>query len=160
MTQLSVTPKQGYEALDKMVKDLQEALPQSGRLLIFRTLLSVRNRMTKRGDAPTYPIKWDSEKQRRAFFATDGFGRGIPTTRTNRYTDGWKVVKRGEGYSLVNDSGYAQWVGGNAYGLRQSNIHQGRWRVLRDEFEQVIKDLPEELADEMLYVSRRVVKAS
>ena len=31
---------------------------------------------------PTYPIQWDSERQRRAFFATDGFGRGIPTERT------------------------------------------------------------------------------
>jgi len=29
-----------------------------------------------------YPIQWTTEKQRRAFFATDGFGRGIPTRRT------------------------------------------------------------------------------
>jgi hypothetical protein len=29
-----------------------------------------------------YPIRWTSERQRRAFFATNGFGRGIPTKRT------------------------------------------------------------------------------
>ena len=29
-----------------------------------------------------YPIRWTSERQRRAFFASDGFGRGIPTKRT------------------------------------------------------------------------------
>jgi len=29
-----------------------------------------------------YPIRWTSERQRRAFFATRGFGRGIPTKRT------------------------------------------------------------------------------
>lgn len=29
------------------------------------------------------PFTWSSEKQRRAFFATDGFGRGIPTRRTH-----------------------------------------------------------------------------
>jgi hypothetical protein len=28
-----------------------------------------------------YPIRWKSERQRKAFFATDGFGRGIPTGR-------------------------------------------------------------------------------
>jgi hypothetical protein len=29
-----------------------------------------------------YPVRWTSERQRRAFFATKGFGRGIPTKRT------------------------------------------------------------------------------
>lgn len=28
-----------------------------------------------------YPIRWKSERQRRAFFATQGFGRGVPTKR-------------------------------------------------------------------------------
>ena len=36
------------------------------------------------------PIRWTSERQRRAFFATDGFGRGIPTRRTGKVAE-WAV---------------------------------------------------------------------
>jgi hypothetical protein len=39
-----------------------------------------------------YPIKWKSEKQRRAFFATNGFGKGIPTRRNHKLVQGWKLV--------------------------------------------------------------------
>jgi len=39
-----------------------------------------------------YPIQWTSEKQRRAFFATKGFGRGIPTKRTGKLQASWKIV--------------------------------------------------------------------
>lgn len=41
---------------------------------------------------PKYPIQWTSEKQRRAFFATNGFGGGIPTTRSGRLPDGWQII--------------------------------------------------------------------
>lgn len=42
--------------------------------------------------APKYPIRWTSERQRRAFFATDGFGRGIPTRRTGAVSQAWSVT--------------------------------------------------------------------
>lgn len=38
-----------------------------------------------------YPIHWKSAKQRRAFFATNGFGRGIPTPRTHALSNGWQT---------------------------------------------------------------------
>lgn len=38
-----------------------------------------------------YPIAWASEKQRKAFFASDGFGHGIPTRRTGAISRGWDV---------------------------------------------------------------------
>lgn len=38
------------------------------------------------------PIQWTSEKQRRAFFATNGFGRGIPYRRTGALVEAWDVV--------------------------------------------------------------------
>lgn len=37
-----------------------------------------------------YPIHWKTAKQRRAFFATDGFGQGIPTQRTHELVNAWK----------------------------------------------------------------------
>jgi len=30
------------------------------------------------------PVRWTSERQRRAFFASNGFGRGIPTQRSGK----------------------------------------------------------------------------
>lgn len=39
----------------------------------------------------SYPIHWVSERQRRAFFATKGFGRGIPTRRTGAIAAQWSV---------------------------------------------------------------------
>jgi len=40
---------------------------------------------------PKYPIAWQSERQRKAFFATNGFGRGIPTQRTGQMARGWQA---------------------------------------------------------------------
>lgn len=38
-----------------------------------------------------YPFVWTTEKQRRAFFATNGFGNGIPYRRTGGMVNAWKV---------------------------------------------------------------------
>ena len=54
--------------------------------------------MAKAPGKPKYPIAWQSERQRRAFFATNGFGRGIPTRRTGGATKAWRMsLKRGGG---------------------------------------------------------------
>lgn len=39
-----------------------------------------------------YPIMWTSEKQRRAYFASNGFGRGIPYRRTHKLARAWDMV--------------------------------------------------------------------
>lgn len=41
-----------------------------------------------------YPIQWTSEKQRKAFFATNGFGQGIPTIRSNKIVNAWVMDNR------------------------------------------------------------------
>lgn len=38
-----------------------------------------------------YPIQWQSDKQRAAFFATDGFGHGIPYKRTGKMVAAWRT---------------------------------------------------------------------
>lgn len=40
---------------------------------------------------PRRKIEWTTERQRRAYFATNGFGRGIPSRRTGGATLQWKV---------------------------------------------------------------------
>ncbi len=63
------------------------------------------------------PFKWASERQRRAFFATDGFGHGIPYVRTNALKDGWTTRIRdqqnGAIFEVANNTDYADFVMGD-----------------------------------------------
>lgn len=65
---------------------------------------------------PKYPIRWTSERQRRAFFATNGFGRGIPTPRTGKIAADWEVsfvaVEGGGILVLSNPHSAAKFVHG------------------------------------------------
>ena len=58
------------------------------------------------------PFTWSSEKQRRAFFATDGFGRGIPTKRTHELMlSGRFRIDEGTFWVLYeNVAPYSPWV--------------------------------------------------
>ena len=69
-----------------------------------------------------YPIQWTSERQRRAFFATDGFGKGIPTRRTNKVQQGWqgRIERSGDSFNYIveNTVSYARYV----YGSLAQNV--------------------------------------
>jgi len=76
---------------------------------------------------PGNPYKWQSEKQRRAYFATDGFGGGILYRRTGKMAESWQKRATNDGYrmSLKNASSYAQYVQGD----RQQTGHAAdKWR--------------------------------
>ena len=64
-----------------------------------------------------YPFRWKSERQRRAYFATDGFGWGIPYVRTNALKDGWTThirdTRYGAVFEVVNNANYAEFVVGD-----------------------------------------------
>lgn len=59
---------------------------------------------------------WTSEKQRRAFFATNGFGKGIPYKRTGKLNRSWEVfivtAPGGIAVRLTNKTPYTQFVVG------------------------------------------------
>lgn len=66
-----------------------------------------------------YPIQWTSERQRRAFFATNGFGGGIPYVRTGNLAKAWKADygRNDLGFyiSVRNDDTAAAFVVGQLY---------------------------------------------
>jgi hypothetical protein len=75
------------------------------------------------------PYKWQSENQRRAFFATDGFGGGIPTVRTGKIAGGWKYAEKDSNYTtstVYNDVPEARWVQGED--IQRGHIADG-WRT-------------------------------
>jgi hypothetical protein len=74
-----------------------------------------------------YPIEWTSERQRMAFFATDGFGKGIPYTRTGKLAKSWHV--RGDyrngiaAINVFNTAPSAKYVYGDERGRHQQQFH-------------------------------------
>lgn len=152
---MQLTLKVDGELVRKGLQDLSAEIPKVGRQQIRTVMNRILRRMSKPGRKPNYPIKWDSEKQRRAFFATDGFGRGIPTKRTGAYTGGWKIESVENGYRLENNTSYAKYLGGDAYGVVHSGIHKGRWENTRDVVEEETEKLPEEIEAAIIMVARR-----
>ena len=155
MTQLSLKVSPSMEIVRQGLQDLAAEIPKVGRLQIYQAALRAKTKLRLPGAKPSYPIKWDSEKQRRAFFATDGFGAGIPTSRTDKLVNAWQIVKITDGYSLVNATPYTKYVQGNAYGVLGSGIHSGRWKKFRDIVDEEMEKLPQEIDDAITIVARR-----
>lgn len=86
---------------------------------VKRTQKTVNQRLKKPAGPVKYPIAWTSDRQRRAFFATNGFGRGIPTRRSGAVQRGWTYTSdvnadalTGE-VTLDNRVPYAKYVYGD-----------------------------------------------
>jgi len=141
--------RQGFERLRK-------AVPEIGRMRLFSAAKELVRRMSIPGRAPTYPIRWDTAKQRRSFFASKGFGHGVPAVRTDRYISGWSVERHtAHSYTVVNKVLHARFVGGLLTRDTQSQIHKGRWPLLRDMFERVVATLPETVSRHLIkYIAR------
>ncbi len=137
------------------LQDLGAEIPKIGRLQFYQTALRIKSRMSKPGAKPNYPINWVSVKQRKAFFASEGFGGGIPHVRSGRYEGGWDIVSLDDGYRLINRTPGAKFVGGSAYGTDQSPIHAGRWPLFRDVVEEETEKLPEAVTEQINMVARR-----
>jgi hypothetical protein len=72
-----------------------DALPEQIQRAVDRTTQTAqpaRDEVARYPGAVKYPIQWTSEKQRRAFFATNGFGAGIPYRRTGGLGQAWNLT--------------------------------------------------------------------
>jgi hypothetical protein len=74
------------------------------------------------------PYKWQTEKQRRAYFASNGFGGGIPSTRTDKLRNGWTASKDPYRKTIFNELPYAKYVMG---GRPQKGHKADGWRTVR-----------------------------
>ncbi len=137
--------KQVYQSLVK----LGESVDQIVNADIEKQMKAAQKELQKPGKPIAYPVQWDSEKQRRAYFARDGFTKPrnwkrpkgyvnthIPYIRTGKYNEGFVVKKTGKGtkraYTLSNQYSKTKYIGGNSKGLDQSRIHKGRWPLISD----------------------------
>ena len=138
-----------------------EGLPCVVAQPIRRALERARATLSKPAPHPTYPIEWDSDRQRAAYYASGGFGRGIPYQRNGEYEKGWQVqeISAGEGagygYMLGNAVEHAQYVQGDTHGYGQSRIHRGRWPLLSNVLTAALAKLPDEIRSEAFAFAQR-----
>lgn len=78
---------------------------------------SALRQITQIPGSPIYPIRWKSQRQKRAYFASKGFCKGIPSRRTYAVLKGWKVIYRrtndGGSVSLINTEPHMRFVQGD-----------------------------------------------
>lgn len=94
--------------LQKFIKDTDRKLGNASnkmRLLMKgrqgRIGLKAIEKLGHIPGGPVYPIRWKTDKQRRAFFASKGFGRGIPTGRKNVIIKAWRAEVTTDPYGGV-----------------------------------------------------------
>lgn len=107
------------------------------------------------------PIQWTSEKQRKAFFATDGFGHGIPYKRTGRLPAAWRVetVSHANGItiSVVNDSKAAPFV----YGRWKQQFHTNTgWPDARPIIDKIGDDARLDVIEGQLTFARQALRGA
>lgn len=135
-----------------------KALPGHIERVSLKTLKeaseTITRMMKKPGRAVRRPIRWDSVKQREAYFASDGFGKGIPYRRSDDYINAWQSTAIAGGYQSENIGHKAALLAGtpsgNILGRKvtasgQSHIHQGTWQLVRPVVQFVLSKLPEKL---------------
>lgn len=133
MTQLSITVT-GAELVRKGLQDLSAEIPRIGRQQIYRTAQAIVRTMRQYPPPPS----------------------ASTYVRTGTLGAGWQIQSKPDGYTISNDTPYTKYVVGNAYGLEQAWMHQGRWQLQRDVTEDEVSKLPEEIEKEISMVARRL----
>lgn len=91
------------------------------------------------GTAPgkvQYPFEFGTDKSRRAFFATNGFGRGLPTPRSNQLPTSWVVEFSSQfiadALRIYNNKSYAQFVYGSPLQRQIPGHRRTGWQLYND----------------------------
>jgi len=104
------------------VKKFLQGLPYGAKVVVMRAFsehiigdenhgLKHEPQQVEHGEGN--PYQWQSEKQRKAFFASDGFGQGIPTKRTHEGVNSWTMKVVDSNWTQVKIEGGNIFVQGN-----------------------------------------------
>jgi hypothetical protein len=122
----------GVEALEAFLKVLPRgtmkvAIAAMSEYMLGDDTHGLRHYPPRRTHGKGNPYRWQSEKQRRAFFATKGFGGGIPSRRSGELSRGWQASVDPYRKTLFNRVPYAKYTMGD----RQQKGHTtDGWRKL------------------------------
>lgn len=146
----------GRKLTQAAIKKFGDQAPKVVRATFKQASQNIAEKMQVPGKPITYPVKWDSDKQRRAFFATNGFGGGIPHVRQNVYVGAWQQKTIRGGYQVSNKLKYAGYIAGDIYGNRQSRIHRGRWPVFRRVVDKALKGISKKLLTALTVTATKI----
>ena len=133
----------GVEQLNTFLKSLPhgsmvEAIKAMGEYFVGNEQHGLRHYPPRVNHGPVNPYKWQSDKQRRSYFASKGFGKGIPSQRSGDLANGWTLSSESDPYrrTLFNRVPYARYV----MGQRQQTGHLvDKWRKMGKVIEDNIK---------------------
>lgn len=151
--QLNIHTNGTAQLVRQGLEDLGNEIPKIGRKRIYEALKRIQKTLKIPKSRPGYPIQWDSVKQRKAFFASDGFGRGVPTSRSGKSLE-WQIASNGNGYTLLNPAEYARHLYGRYDGSGQSRIFQGDYPLFVNVVENEITNLPEDIEEHITFYGR------
>jgi len=143
MISITATVNKAWQILNRFAAKF----PNGTMRVLEATTKRVQKRMNVEGDEITYPVQWDSAKQRRAFFATNGFGKGIPYQRTFGSASAWQVQTFAGGVSLSAPHPAGAVSGMPNRNFWQSRIHHGRWPWLKTELYAELARLPADIME-------------
>jgi len=141
------------EAIDRYAR--RELRPFASQFVDKR----LRQEPPRRNYPTDYPLEWTSDRQRRAYFATDGFGAGIPYRRTHELVSRWQVRANYQNglssISIWNPSPVARYV----VGKDQQRFHRRTgWPYAPDELQVLSIELNERIAAGLLSVVRQALE--
>lgn len=114
-------------------------------LVLHETATRVRDRMAVTGDPITYPVQWDSDKQRRYVMAKLRKENNLPYQRRNVYPTLYEIAYHDFGANVHADHP-AGAISGLASGW-QSRIHRGRYPHLLTVLFEELGKIPNEISN-------------
>ena len=105
------------DAIREAAQDASRRMNKAYKRKIKRLRQQLLDELREYPGPVKYPFRWKSERQRRAYFATDGFGWGIPYVRTDALKASWTThirdQKDGAVFEVENRAPYAIYVMGD-----------------------------------------------
>lgn len=105
------------EAIREAAQDAPRRMNKAYKRKIKRLRQQLLDELREYPGPVKRPFRWKSERQRRAYFATDGFGWGIPYVRTDALKASWTThirdQKDGAVFEVENRAPYAIYVMGD-----------------------------------------------
>lgn len=156
MFKVSVDASKVKQYLGGLIGKTEESITDEAESM----MLDIQRQMKVEGKPVTYPIQWDSERQRRFVMAKLRAENNLPYKRIGAYQRGWTVTKLPDGYSLSNthpagaiggtlNVASGSGLGGGSFQSWQSRIHRGRWPALMPIVLQALVDLPKRVIERL-----------
>lgn len=153
----SISIRSNAKLVRKNLEVLRGSYKKIGKFRLSEAAAEIKRRMQTPGRKVRYPIRWASLLQKLAFFASKGFGGGIPHIRKQKYERGWKDESTVNGAKVYHSTmgRKAKYIGGDMRGKGQSPIHEGGWILLRNAYDAVIKKLPKAVVESLKALPKR-----